>query len=79
MANLRRELHHLREGCPKLDALIDADRGLPAALFEFVRGGLPLLGRFRLARIVEGDRLANERRERGLVNLFTFVDVDRSA
>src|SRR5437868_5657229 len=34
---------------------------------------------FRLARTVEGDRLANERLERGLVNLFSFVDVDRAA
>ena len=42
--------------------------------------GLPfLLRRFRLARPVEGDRLANERLERGLVNFFSFVDVDRAA
>src|SRR5687767_101556 len=38
----------------------------------------PLLRRFRLARPVEGDRLANERLERGLVNVFSFVDVDRA-
>src|ERR1700730_16734002 len=50
-----------------------------AAPFEFGRGGLPLLGRFRLARTVEGDRLANERCERGLVNFFSFGDVDRAA
>ena len=42
-------------------------------------GGLPLLRRSRLARPVEGDRLANERLERGLVNFFSFVDVDRAA
>src|SRR2546430_13883122 len=35
--------------------------------------------RFRLARTVEGDRLANERLEGGLVNVFSFVDVDRAA
>src|SRR5437016_8380415 len=34
---------------------------------------------FRLARTVEGDRLANERLEGGLVNVFSFVDVDRAA
>src|SRR2546427_10625479 len=37
------------------------------------------LRRFRLARTVEGDRLANERLEDGLVNFFSFVDVDRAA
>src|SRR5437763_15010858 len=37
------------------------------------------LRRFRLARAVEGDRLANERLEGGLVNFFSFVDVDRAA
>src|SRR5256714_6717587 len=41
--------------------------------------GLRFLRRFRLARTVEGDRLANERLERGLVNVFSFVDVDRAA
>src|SRR6202795_4214099 len=41
--------------------------------------GLRLLRRFRLAGTVEGGRLANERLERGLVNLFSFVDVDRAA
>jgi SAM-dependent methyltransferase len=35
--------------------------------------------RFRLARTVEGDCLANERLEGGLVNFFSFVDVDRAA
>jgi len=35
------------------------------------------LRRFRLARTVEGDRLANERLEGRLVNFFSFVDVDR--
>ena len=41
--------------------------------------GLRFLQRFRLARTVEGDRLANERHEGGLVNFFSFVDVDRAA
>src|SRR6267142_425224 len=41
--------------------------------------GLRLLRRFRLARAVEGDRAANERLEGGLVNVFSFVDVDRAA
>src|SRR5438105_1737148 len=41
--------------------------------------GLRFLRRFRLARTVEGDRLANERLEGGLVNFFAFVDVDRAA
>src|SRR5713226_6945001 len=52
---------------------------LPAAPFESGRGRLDLVERFRLARTVQGDRLANERRERGLVNFFSFVDVDRAA
>src|SRR6202521_6037588 len=41
--------------------------------------GLRFLRRFRLARTVEGDRLANERLEGGLVNFFSFVDIDRAA
>src|SRR5207302_1738850 len=41
--------------------------------------GLRFLRRFRLARTVEGDRLANERLESGLVNFFSFVDIDRAA
>src|SRR3989475_4492595 len=41
--------------------------------------GLRFLRRFRLARTVEGDCLANERLEGGLVNFFSFVDVDRAA
>ncbi len=41
--------------------------------------GLRFLRRFRLARTVEGDRLANEHLEGGLVNFFSFVDVDRAA
>src|SRR6202041_1186234 len=40
---------------------------------------LRFLRRFRLARTVEGDRLANERLEGGLVDFFSFVDVDRAA
>src|SRR5882724_11793358 len=50
---------------------------------QLFRGGIPLglrfLRKFRLARTVEGDRLANERLEGGLVNFFSFVDVDRAA
>src|SRR5438876_3477279 len=41
--------------------------------------GLRFLRRFRLAGTVEGGRLANERLEGGLVNFFSFVDVDRAA
>src|SRR5208282_4246219 len=41
--------------------------------------GLRFLRRFRLAGTVEGDRLANERLEGGLVNFFSIVDVDRAA
>src|ERR1700730_10159779 len=41
--------------------------------------GLRFPRRFRLARTVEGDRLANERLEGGLLNFFSFVDVDRAA
>src|SRR5208337_3709208 len=41
--------------------------------------GLRFLRSFRLARTVEGDRLANERLEGGLVNFCSFVDVDRAA
>src|SRR6202043_2566870 len=41
--------------------------------------GLCFLRRFRLARTVEDDRLANERLEGGLVNLFAFGDVDGAA
>src|SRR5438874_6804349 len=41
--------------------------------------GLRLLRKFRLARTVEGDRLANQRLEGGLVHSFSFVDVDRAA
>src|SRR2546430_10995745 len=41
--------------------------------------GLRLLRKFRLARTVECDRLANERLEGGLVHSFSFVDVDRAA
>src|SRR2546429_394751 len=42
------------------------------------RSACRFLRRFRLARAVEGDRLANERLEGGLVNVFSFVDVDRA-
>src|ERR1035437_3034219 len=64
-------------------AALLVDRGAAALQFGPVQGrnplGLRLLRRFRLARTVEGDRLANERLEGGLVNLFAFVDVDRAA
>src|SRR3989442_4620634 len=38
-----------------------------------------LSSKFRLARTVEGDRLANEGLEAGFVNSSSFVDVDRPA
>jgi hypothetical protein len=38
-----------------------------------------LSSKVRLAGTVQRDRLANERLERGLVNVFSFVDVDRAA
>src|SRR6266852_5312399 len=41
--------------------------------------GLRFLRTFRLARTVEGDRLANERLEGGLVNFFSLVDADLAA
>jgi hypothetical protein len=41
--------------------------------------GLRFLRALRLAKTVEGDRLANKRLEGGLVNLLSFVDVDRAA
>src|ERR1700758_1915159 len=41
--------------------------------------GLRLLRRFRLAGTVEADRLANERLEGGLVDVFALVDVDGAA
>src|SRR5690242_5463355 len=52
---------------------------LPAAPSGLTAAGFPLLRTFRLARPVEGDRLANERLEGGLINFFSFVDVDRPA
>src|SRR3981189_1383220 len=55
----------------------------PSKVAGLVQGrdplGLRFLRRFRLARTVEGDRLANERLEGGLVNFFSFGDVDRAA
>jgi len=47
--------------------------------FPALNLGLCFLRRFRLARTVEGDRLANEDLEGGLVNFFSFVDVDCAA
>lgn len=41
--------------------------------------GLRLLRRLRLASTIERDRLENERLDGGLVNLFSFMDVDRAA
>src|SRR5688572_28961852 len=41
--------------------------------------GFRLLRRLQLARTVEGDCLTNERLEGGLVNFFSFADVDRAA
>src|SRR3989441_13294756 len=41
--------------------------------------GFSVSGSSRLTRTVEGDRLANERLEGGLVNFFSFVDVDCAA
>lgn len=40
--------------------------------------GFCFLRTVRLARTVEGDRLANERLEGGRVNRFSFVEVDRA-
>src|SRR5262245_51617133 len=41
--------------------------------------GLRLLRGFRLGRPVEGNRLANESLEGGLVDFLSFADVDRAA
>src|SRR5258706_7511818 len=56
---------------PSKHAIASSGRGSPL--------GLRFLRRFRLARTVEGDRLPNERLEGGLVDFFSFVDVDRAA
>jgi hypothetical protein len=54
-----------------------------APVSDLFRGGISLgllfLRRFRLTRTVEGNRLANKRLEGGLVNFFSFVNVDRAA
>src|SRR6267142_482883 len=42
-------------------------------------GATPRQRLLRLARAVEGGRLANERLEGGLINFFSFWDVDRAA
>src|SRR5438132_5454775 len=55
-------------------ALNSSGRSKPAK-----RSACRVLRRFRPARTVEGDRLANERLEGGLVTFFSFVDVDRAA
>src|SRR6266849_3979687 len=63
----RHEERHPRRGSRPLQTATRRLSGL-----RFLRG-------FRLARTVEGNRLANERLEGGLVNFFSFVDVDRAA
>src|SRR5664280_1878533 len=76
-----REFQFCSEGCR---------RRSPASPSQFVRKdyrgeqgrnplGLRFLRRFRPGKTVEGDRLANEHLEGGLVNFFSFVDVDRAA
>src|SRR5271169_6346274 len=50
----------------------------PKSFFRTLLGPR-FLRRVRLAGTVEGDRLANERLEGGLVNFFSLVDVDRAA
>ena len=64
-----RERDFLRRG--------DKARVLPLPLKRNT-SGFSFLRRFRLARTVEGDGLANERLEGGLVNFFTFVDANRA-
>src|SRR5262249_60906726 len=67
-----------------LDSPYDPHRRSFASLME-VDGvpanplGLRFFRRFRFARPVTGDRLANERLEGGLVDFFSFMDVDRAA
>src|SRR5437879_6382953 len=51
---------------------------LPSRLLRAGRG-CSLALRPRAEGTVEGDRLANERLEGGLVNFFSFADVDRAA
>src|SRR5664280_1419526 len=76
-----REFQFCSEGCR---------RRSPASPSQFVRKdyrgeqgrnplGLRFLRRFRPGKTVEGDRLANERLECGLVNFLALVDVDRAA
>src|ERR1017187_5972401 len=66
---------------PSVSSLGRTGRGLFHTAGVFMRNplGLRFLRRFRLARTVEVDRLANKRLEGGLVNFFFFVDVDRAA
>src|SRR5216684_8073075 len=68
---------------PSLTWVRSGERHLRDPDIRPIPGGIPLglrfLRRFRLARTVEGDRLAHERLEGGLVNFFCFVDVDRAA
>src|SRR5438270_7179177 len=54
-------------------------RSVPPTASSRMNLGLRFLRRFRLARTVEGDRLANEHLEGGLVNFCSFVDVDCAA
>src|SRR5439155_2486875 len=52
---------------------LQAAMPVPGIPLQFLLG-LRFLRRFRLARTVEGDRLANERLEGGLVNFFSLTD-----
>src|SRR5882672_8285960 len=67
------------QGCASLRALGPTCRVRTRDLLTDKLLGLRFLRRFRLARTVEGNCLANERLEGGLVNRFSFVDVDRAA
>jgi hypothetical protein len=76
----------VREGVRSCSGDQPATRGRRASPYRDVGpvqgrdpSGLRLVRRLRLARAVEGDRLANERPEGGLVDFFSFVDVDRAA
>jgi hypothetical protein len=64
-------------------ATVEAIFKLATPMSDRFSGGIPLglrfLRRFRFAGTVEGDCLANERLEGGLVHFFSLVDVDRAA
>jgi hypothetical protein len=61
-------------GCMMAPALRMRDCNASTRLFNRL-----LLRSFRLARTVEGDCLANERLEGGLIDFLSFVDIDRAA